>query len=142
MWLHTVYGFYSVVSANKQKKGRPKKVMVRARVRAHLVNLIEKFSELASSKIIVNTRRDYWYRIIVSQEMWAKVVAQMVLAIDYTNFKDAVVKYDEHVDSGYEDALHGVWFDMLKLQRPRRWKSPKHLFPDCIEGVRDTGEKE
>jgi len=47
MWIFTKYGFFSIACANKPGSGDidPNVVMVRSRLKGHLVNLRERFRE-------------------------------------------------------------------------------------------------
>lgn len=100
MWLFTVHGFYSVVSHDVGH------VLVRSRCRTHLQNLIDRYGpeEPDCWAIVVWPNTDCQYRMIVPQAQWADVVAQMVHAIDYTNFKAKV----GHAGV-YGRLLHEVW---------------------------------
>src|SRR6516162_8243698 len=106
MWLFTRYGFFSVV----QTAEHPDHLMVRARCREHLRNLMQRFSVLTEARIIVTGSSDYRYRIIVDKADWAGVCAGLGAEIDYSNFKDAV--HSNPLDLTYETVLHRVWSDV------------------------------
>ena len=80
MWLFTKYGFYSAVCPRQGPDRRapvdPDRIMVRARVRDHLVNLMEAFPILAA-EIEEHTGTDYAYRLHTDKRNWAKVVASL-----------------------------------------------------------------
>jgi hypothetical protein len=57
---------------------------------------------------------DYRYRAIASRAEWLVAVAQLVTAIDYDNFKDAVADRQ----GSKRAALYGVlWQELLRLQQ-------------------------
>lgn len=122
MWLCTIYGFYSVVV------GRPDlsddadggdKVMVRARVRQHLTNLQETFTELRSAPIIKTEDADYLYRLVIPKQVWAAVIAKLTAGINYHDFKGEVA-VSGLTEQTYEKALHDVWERMYRLQALER----------------------
>ena len=122
MWLFTRHGFYSVVCARKGdgRHGRPVdhlKVMVRARLRQHLVRLIERFPEvLRQGEIREFAGTDYAYRIFVSKSDWSKVLLALNEELDYDNFKSEAARYQGSEGTDYEHALHDVWSVMYQLQ--------------------------
>ena len=104
---------------------RSDRIMVRARVRDHLVNLMEAFPILAA-EIEEHTGTDYAYRLHTDKRNWAKVVASLAEDIDYNNFKGEVAREvlrsgkepdkRPRLDATYEDALHDVWGTMHCLE--------------------------
>jgi len=119
MWLFTKYGFYSAVCA-RQGTGKlgapvdPERVMVRARTRAHLEALKERFQDLATCEIKAFAGSDYAYRLFVEKSTWATIVAALTSEMDYDNFKSEVGR--RRNDRAYEEALHAVWDVMYGLQ--------------------------
>src|SRR5687767_11117776 len=91
MWLFTKYGFFSVVSARDSSGGVDiATLQVRARLRGHLVSLIERF-ELAAE--VVETRdADYRFRILVPKTTWSTVAGELATEINYANFKGEVAR--------------------------------------------------
>lgn len=84
MWLFTNIGFFSAV----QKPGTDF-LTIRARVKGDLDALREKYlSEL--SPTISNVGTDYPWRATVSHAAFAVALDQIVLDIDYSNFKNEV----------------------------------------------------
>ena len=84
MWLFTPIGFFSIV----QKRGDTQ-LTVRSRVKGDLENLRTRFlPEL--SPTIGKAGTDYPWRGTVSHEAFAAATARMVMAIDYSNFKNEV----------------------------------------------------
>lgn len=114
MWLFTRLGFFSAVCARKDNgKSReidPESIMVRARVKDHLLALKARFPKLLRGKIQTDTGTDYKYRIIVPKPIWNEVVATLSDDVDYGNFKGAVR------DNEYHDALMRVWHVMNRMQ--------------------------
>ena len=106
MWLFTTQGFYSVV-ADRDDPGR---VLVRARARediealARLIPDVEPFADDGA---------DYEWRAFVSREEWGRATAELVEAIDYDNFKNAV---RDRQGSKREHLYHEVWHKMRELQ--------------------------
>ncbi len=117
MWTFTIYGFYSIACADK-KDGTidPETVMVRARVKAHLENLQERFDFLREFKILSWNNRDYRWRIICPKHLWASALAEMALEQEWSNFKSEATANKIDVGAGYISALHAVWNRMLDLQ--------------------------
>jgi hypothetical protein len=124
MWLFTKHGFYSAVCA-RQAEGRygapldASRIMVRARVRAHLDALKTRFEDvLGACEVMESPHTDYRWRIFVDKAQWSGVVEALAGEIDYDNFKGAVARHQGRDDSAYEHALHDVWSVMYELQRP------------------------
>jgi len=109
MWICFNDAFVSVVSDPIV----PGQLMVRARRKNHLKRLLGK-----KAKVYESPKRDYRFRAYVTREDFAKLVADKVENIDYTNFKDSVKKKDpeleklymkfwcEHLD--YQESHYGV----------------------------------
>jgi hypothetical protein len=117
MWLFTRYGFYSVACArNSDDSINPNLVMIRARRRAHLKALQQRFRELAVVEIVTLPHRDYRYRMIATKEMWGRILNDLAQEQDWSNFKNDVARYQGAGGSHYVDALHKVWGVMHKLQ--------------------------
>ena len=123
MWLFTTYGFYSAVCA-RQGDGKqnqpvdPDRMMIRARVREHLANLIKRFpDELQGTEILKSAGTDYAYRLFVSKAVWAVILAKLAEETDYDNFKGAVERHQGAAGNVYQNALHDVWEVMHGLQK-------------------------
>ena len=117
MWIFTKYGFYSVVCARKSGSADPNELMIRARERRHLQNLIDRFEELKGSEIKKTSDRDYRYRLFVGKEKWVAVLSALAQELDYFNFKSEAGRNREAVGNKYVDALHEVWEVMYRLQK-------------------------
>lgn len=108
MWLFTVDGFYSAVSDSSD----PSVVWVRARVKEDLERLISRYS-VSTHGILANRGTDYTYRIAVWRDEWMRIVSNVAVDVDYTNFKDEV---KHRLGEKRAQGLFGVWWEMLKLQ--------------------------
>lgn len=122
MWLMTKLGFFSVVCARPGYGAAsdagidPDRVMIRARMRGHLLALRERFApELEKYSIQETPRADYRWRLICPKSVWAARLRELALYTGYDNFKDACgATHGE--DSPYVHALHTTWSTMLRLQ--------------------------
>jgi hypothetical protein len=116
MWIFTTLGFYSIVRSNLE----PDKYQIRARKRAHLVNLQEHmagpFGADYLDDIIACIDADYRWRIIIAHDRLAVVLCELLALVDYTKFKPAV-RHQLPADTNYEATLLPVWSTMLGLQR-------------------------
>lgn len=107
MWLLTVQGFYSVVA----HRDDPDMLLVRARARDDIEALREQIPALEPFE---DPGADYRHRAVVSRAEWVAALAQLVAAVDYDNFKDAVAARQGGARSG----LYGrVWSTLRGLQR-------------------------
>jgi hypothetical protein len=123
MWLFTRYGFFSVVCA-RQGSGDmgqavdPQRIMVRARLKAHLQSLRERFPDLLDAcEIREFPGSDYAYRLFVEKSAWMQAVVELTSEMDYDNFKSEVARFQGRAGREYEKALHEVWEVMHRLQR-------------------------
>lgn len=116
MWIFLPFGFFSVVG-HRDIDGA---LMVRARVRDHLVRL-SAFArrhgvEIALSQVIETPNADYRWRVILTGEDFERVmVAALHATAGVDNFKRAASRELGYRDS-YVDALHSVWSRMFALQ--------------------------
>ena len=118
MWIFTRWGFYSIACANKPGSNEidPDTVMVRARVRKHLMNLKKRFPTLANARIMAIPDRDYGYRLVVPKAVWVEVLAGLAEEQTWSNFKSEATSRMAQTDSAYIAKLHAVWWEMLQLQ--------------------------
>lgn len=109
MWICFNDAFVSAVAADPTMPGMLK---VRARKREHLVKLFP------GKKIHASSRTDYGFRVFVTKEAFADLVAARVHGINYDNFKDSVV--DEKLHDLYADfwQLH-YYYQRGWMQRPQ-----------------------
>jgi hypothetical protein len=123
MWLFTRHGFFSAVCA-RQGDGEhgqpvdPERIMVRARVRAHLEALKKRFPSLLEQHDVQTfAGSDYAYRIFVAKSVWCQVLGELGRETDYDNFKSEVAHHQGSAGAAYERALHDVWSVMYRLQK-------------------------
>ncbi len=102
MWICLNNAFLSVVESDD-----PNYMMVRARSRQHLVNTFP------GERIHVTPRNDYRFRVIVARTEVAEMLAQAVLDMDYSNFKNSTRGF--HLHSLYEK----FWFLHRRFQDGR-----------------------
>lgn len=110
MWVITNFGFFSVVEKPADEKDRT--LTVRARVKADLENLRDEYiSDLGP--IIEDAGTDYKFRAKVPRLDLASALSQIVLDIDYSNFKSSVAKIQ-----GVERSklYHKLWDVLYRLQ--------------------------
>ena len=123
MWIFTKHGFFSAVCARKGDGMRgqpvdPNRIMIRARVSAHLEALKERFPDrLGKSVILESPEADYAYRLLIPKSDWGQVLLDLAEEIDYDNFKSKVANNPEKVGAAYRDSLHEGWSVMNRLQR-------------------------
>ena len=100
MWLFFPQGFVSVV-AHRDNDG----LLVRARNAAHLEALFPEHEQT------VLATADYRYRVLVSREELASVVAEHISEMSYDNYKAAID------DDNYHDVCMDVWRTMWSYGR-------------------------
>ncbi len=87
MWFSFNDGFLSVVA----DKNDPAKLLVRARRKQDLVNMVG-----LNADITQTPSRDYRWRAFVSREDFKVLVGKRIDDVDYTNFKNSVKDHDLH----------------------------------------------
>jgi 8-oxo-dGTP pyrophosphatase MutT (NUDIX family) len=132
MWLMTKFGFFSIV----QKPGDAGAGMltVRARVRADLEALRAAYLP-EMGEITENAGTDYRHRACVPREALAAALRQIVLDIDYGNFKNAVHKTQGAQRS---ELYHQVWNILYALQDADAEAEPA---PKAPKAASTTGAK-
>ncbi|EBA6160817.1 hypothetical protein BIW22_24835 [Salmonella enterica] len=100
MWFFGSDAFLSVV----QHKSNPAILVVRARRPGHIEKM---FPDV---EVLTLDGRDYQFRAELPREVVAARMAQYVMEMTATNFKDSVK------DKVYHDACYGVWGCMEKIQ--------------------------
>ena len=116
MWIAFKDGFISVV----QHRELPNCLLVRARCMAHIdaVRNLYRAKQLPVPDVVKSPRADYPYRLYVNKQDFASIVNELVMSIEYDNFKSAVgstVKQGD--DASYLDFLHSVWHAGLSMER-------------------------
>jgi hypothetical protein len=122
MWLFTKHGFYSAVCGRIEGKTDREKVVVRARLKRHLVNLCLAFPDSLPKPAAIHSSEetDYRYRIVLDQVAWRKVVEELVNDMDYTNFKNACPEPEYHA---WLNKVWGIGWDVQKQERTVTIKS-------------------
>ena len=120
MWIFTKYGFFSVVCARRGfghpfEPIDPNRVMVRSRSRSHLEALQKRFSQ-AAGEIMSFDGSDYPYRVFLPKSVWATIMAELSMEIDYDNFKSEVAE-SGLTEPAYGQCLHLVWSTMRSLEK-------------------------
>lgn len=118
MWLFTTHGMFSVVTDPRDTE----LLIVRARLRDHLVSLKDRFAVLDQMPIHDTPDRDYAHRIFVPRRTWRAVVGTLV-DDHYGNFKSAAhtARPTDHL---YSDVLMRVWAVGARAQDLMRDNSP------------------
>jgi hypothetical protein len=114
MWVMATTGFFSVVAAP-----RAGFVMVRARKRKDLTDLLERFGTARQRASLKRTPppADYRYRVTVKAETWAAWAERLALdAAGYSNFKDAVKK----INASRARTYSSVWSVCTKIEDEER----------------------
>jgi hypothetical protein len=121
MWIACRYGWVSVACAQKADGTiDPNTLMIRARVLGHLKNLQKRFESLAALPVKTTPHNDYCYRLVVSKEVWAKVMVELVMEQEWSNFKQEAARFGGKDARRYSAALHDVWATMYRLQERER----------------------
>ena len=101
MWIFTTNGFISIV----EHRDEPDRLLVRARTPRPLEEL------WPNHEIITLEDADYRFRILAQRESVLDVVSDLVLSIDYDNFKNECFDHPEYLRS-----LGSVWRVMYDYQ--------------------------
>src|SRR5437016_5925567 len=89
MWIISNFGFFSIVEKPGDKEENT--LTVRARVKADLENLRDKYLQTLGP-ISEDVGTDYKYRAKAPRLDLARAFSQIILDIDYSNFKNSVAK--------------------------------------------------
>lgn len=126
MWLFSRYGFFSAVNARLNGTGQasdrtlpadPDRILIRARVRSHLDNLVARFPERLRSIPIDEDaigKRDYRFMMIVPKWIWTGILFDLGDEMDYPKFKPSVIDFEGKEE--YQKALLDVWYRMYATQ--------------------------
>lgn len=108
MWIYSKDGFFSVVETNKDN------FTVRARCIQDIKKLLS-HKTLSDKKyeIITGAGTDYEYRTVMKKEDLKNYINEMVMNINYDNFKNATCSEDNDRHDAYMDC----WSAMLRFQR-------------------------
>lgn len=121
MWIqHPRIGHLSICLARKApgpgQPVDPDAVMIRARVRTHLENLIRACAMLKGHEIIQSQGTDYEFRIVCPKLKFADAMFDLVSAISWTNVKAEAAKHQADVGADFCDALHETWSAFHRIQ--------------------------
>lgn len=105
MWLFTTDGFFSAVQVRKE----PEYLLVRARIRNDLVNLLRVVKK-PKTKIMETPKADYPFRIVLHKLDWTYYLVSACHEIDYDNFKSRIKDIPRH--RAYLD----VWSTMRGIE--------------------------
>jgi hypothetical protein len=123
MWLFTQTGFFSVV----QKASDPGILKIRARVRADLEALVDRYGLIV--EIVETKHRDYPYRFFLPREKFAHLMQRVAMDVDYTNFKSQVGKVQGHKRAHMYGKVWGVMHGAeKKLGGENHVQSQERLF--------------
>lgn len=106
MWICSQWGFFSIV-----RKARGE-YHIRGRVRKDMENLCGLVG--LSYDQILETPGDYRFRIIASDGMVLKVLADLGSSLDYSNFKGRIASLPDQADKLC--AYHDLWSAMVRIQ--------------------------
>ena len=154
MWLFLNNAFVSIVAPLPNRGVDPDDfLVVRARIQGDIERLFPK------AKVTSSKATDYQFRAVVSRDDVAtKIAEQVVLGINYTNFKDSIPKADNkrhaaylrvwaimsneyaiksplNVDADFDDK-QGGW-DWTK----NRWRDETALFPTPKNGKKKKAKR-
>jgi predicted small integral membrane protein len=121
MWIFTRYGFFSIACADKLDGTiDPDTVMVRSRLREHLLSLKARFpeTELGNAEIQSSDQTDYRYRIVLPKATWVASLAELATEQTWSNFKNEASRFSRTKKAAYAyvDALPRIWDVMHRLQ--------------------------
>jgi hypothetical protein len=121
MWLFTKHGYFSAVNARQGNDSRnlphdPDRIIIRTRQRSHMDNLVKRFPILEQYPIDEDKigARDYKYLMFVPKTLWADIVRDLAMEMDYPKFKPSIVEFDGKHE--YHQALLDVWQRMYETQ--------------------------
>jgi hypothetical protein len=101
MWIFTNRGFISMV----EDREKVTHLLIRARLQGHIESLFP------GADVSLTQNADYRYRASIPKADAAQVMAALVTAIDYDNFKNTVE------EPRYHRACFGVWNLMYEIQK-------------------------
>lgn len=119
MWIFLNNAFVSAVA----HRDKPDALMVRARLRGDLEAI---FPDLAG-QIEQTDRADYRFRVTITRERFAAVLADTARSIDYPNFKDSIADERRH------DAYFRVWSVMRNAQEEQHHVEPDKGMTNHVE---------
>lgn len=108
MWLITRFGFFSIIQRSKEGT-----LTVRSRVRDDLVELRDHYFP-GQSEVRTLEGTEYPYSITVQRDILAEAMKQVILDINYSNFKEVITDEQGPARANVYDS---VWKQLFRLQR-------------------------
>lgn len=102
MWIFLNNAFLSVVD---KSQGKSDKLTVRARFKGDIETVFG-----SKVKVFKLPKSDYAYRALIERKIVAEKVAESIMNIHYSNFKDSVIEDWRH------DVYLDVWGELYKEQ--------------------------
>lgn len=87
----------------------PRDMQIRARCAGHLAALREHFPGLGETVFLGMGVADFQFRVYITQELLAEMMADLVLQIDYIRFKEGAAK-----DHRLHGVLSAMWSTLLR----------------------------
>lgn len=124
MWICLPYGYFSIVA-----KGKINQFCIRSRNKDHLLLLCDDIIKYGGkpTKVSISRGTDYPYRIWIDQEEWAHCLKEIMLAVDYDNFKSEA-KYTNPKDHVYHSFLSKIWSLSHDLTKRAKNEKPDFTF--------------
>jgi hypothetical protein len=113
MWIFTTKGFFSIVKYDRDARN----FVVRSRVEGDIEAM------WPAARVHRWPERDYLFRALIPKWEVAEAIDLAVQAIDYQNFKDAVIDKRRSYDYGL------VWLAMADMQAALEPVQPKPKTP-------------
>lgn len=103
MWVVLNNAFFSIVAHRE----RPNELLVRARAEGDIER------HFPAHEVTVDSAADYRFRTIANREVVAKVLSEVVMSINYDNFKNSIPAEESRRKGPYVE----VWGALYKLQQ-------------------------
>lgn len=126
MWLMTTRGMVSAVEWHGGEHDG--KIVVRARVREHLTEVLALAPAGTATEVAVSPTADYRYRAWITRPGFEKLLVSLSREVKYPNFKNAVPR------GKYEVALHSIWAILGRLQPRGPYGTGGQSYPPVPKG--------
>jgi ribosomal protein L37E len=143
MWVLTTKGAVSIVKFNHAPEGDPNTMQVRSRRK----EWISEFARFMPRKVqlVHSTDKDYSWRFFATPQEVSEAVAKAVLAINYSNFKNATASPGTGLrNAGLRNTLHTayhkVWSVLLDAGDGDSMYDTKNYAKSYKSGSFDTAE--
>jgi len=114
MWIYNSEGFFSVVQNHECSENE---LMVRARCKQDLENLLRLLPSSEPLEIIETMSADYAYRVKVCKRDFADYLFATAMGVKYPNFKNSLPKNDDLRRMTYEDVWSAMYQWQARLKR-------------------------